>query len=78
LLSAWVSGRWEKNAARALAGHFRTLEALEKATPEELTAVRDIGAVTAGLIAEWFVNPQSQHFLQDFGLPALIRLAKKK
>ena len=53
-----------ENAARALAKHFQTLDALERATQEELTAVRDIGAITAGLIQEWFSLPQSQHFLQ--------------
>jgi DNA ligase (NAD+) len=63
LLSALGIRQVGESAARSLAVHFGTLEALEQAGFDELTQVRDIGAVTADLIVQWFQNPQSQHFL---------------
>jgi DNA ligase (NAD+) len=53
-----------QSASKALAEYFGTLEAIEAATVEELTAVGDIGAVTAKNIIAWFENPQSQHVLK--------------
>ena len=49
---------------KVLARHFGSMENLQKATVEELTQVEDIGEVTAGFIADWFAQPQSQHLLQ--------------
>jgi DNA ligase (NAD+) len=51
-------------AARALAGHFGTLEAIEKATEEELCDVRDIGGVVAKSIVTWFVQEENQELLR--------------
>ena len=48
---------------KVLASHFGSLDALAAATAEELTAVSDVGAVTAQSIADWFAQPQSQHML---------------
>ncbi len=63
LLNALGIPQVGQSAARALAEHFITLEAIENARMEELTAVGDIGGVTAGNIRDWFSNPQSQHLL---------------
>ncbi len=52
-----------QSAAKALAEHFGTMDALEAATTEALTAVGDIGEITAHNITEWFANPQSRHLL---------------
>ncbi len=52
-----------QSAAKALAAHFKTMEALEAAEPEALTEVPDIGGVTAGNLKAWFSLPQSQHLL---------------
>ena len=52
-----------QSAARALAEHFTTMEAVQAATAEELTAAPDIGGVTASSLLDWFSNPQSQHLL---------------
>ena len=41
--------------------HFPDLDALTAASPEELTAIPDIGAITAGFIIEWFSLEQSKH-----------------
>ena len=51
-------------AARALAGHFGTLEALEKATEEELCQVRDIGEVVAKSIVDWFAKEDNREMLR--------------
>ena len=53
-----------QSAARALARHFGTMDALAAATEEELVQVEDIGAVTARNIVEWFAEPQAQHLLR--------------
>ncbi|SHH61682.1 DNA ligase (NAD+) [Sporobacter termitidis DSM 10068] len=52
-----------QSAAKSLSEHFGTMETLEAAAEEELTAVGDIGGVTARNIIEWFQNPQSRHLL---------------
>jgi DNA ligase (NAD+) len=68
-----------QSAAKALAEHFGSMEALEAAGEEELTAVGDIGAVTAGNIIDWFKNPQSQHLLgrlREAGVNMLSRAEK--
>jgi DNA ligase (NAD+) len=51
-------------AARALASHFGTLEAIEKATDEELWAVRDIGEVVAKSIVTWFGRDENRELLR--------------
>ena len=49
---------------KVLASAFGSLEALAKASEEELTAVPDVGQITAGFIADWFAQPQSIHMIQ--------------
>ncbi len=61
LLCAFGIRQVGQKAGKALAAHFGTLDALMSATEEELIAVPDIGAITAGFIRGWFVQPQSQH-----------------
>lgn len=52
-----------EKAAKVLAKTFGSLDRLMAASAEELTQVRDIGAVTAENIVSWFANPQSQHMI---------------
>lgn len=52
-----------QKAGKVLAARFRTLEALESACLEELTAVDDIGEVTAQSILDWMSSPQSRHLI---------------
>lgn len=52
-----------EKAAKVLAKTFGSLDRLMAASAEELTHVRDIGAVTAENIVSWFANPQSQHMI---------------
>ncbi len=56
---------------KVLASHFGSLDALMAASAEELTAVPDVGEITARNIASWFAQPQAQHMvalLQQAGL----------
>ena len=50
-------------AGKTLASHFGTLDALMTADMEALTAVPDVGAVTAENILSWFSEPQSRHLI---------------
>lgn len=49
---------------KVLAQEFGTLDALMSATVEQLTAVPDIGDVTAQSILDWFTQPQSMHMIE--------------
>lgn len=53
-------------AARTLAQHFGSFDALEKATVEELTAIDDIGEITAKFLRDWLESPQSQDLMRRF------------
>ena len=49
---------------KVLASHFGNLDALMAASEEELTQVSDVGEITAGFIADWFRQEQSQHLIE--------------
>lgn len=50
-------------AGKVLAASFGNLDALMAADVEQLTALRDIGAITAESLTAWFQNPQSRHLI---------------
>ena len=52
-----------QKAAKVLAIRFGSMEKLAAAGVEELTAIDDVGAITAQYLTEWFASPQSQHLL---------------
>ena len=52
-----------QKTAQVLARHFPTMEKLEAATVEELTAVRDIGGKTAISLHQWIHSQQGQHLI---------------
>ena len=52
-----------EKAAKVLAAHFGTLDALAAASEEELTAINDVGPITAAYIRSWMDNLQSQDLL---------------
>ena len=64
LLFAFGIRQVGQKAAQVLARQFGSLEALEAATEEELTAVPDIGGITAQSLTAWFQNPQSKHLIE--------------
>lgn len=63
LLCAFGIRQVGQKAAKVLAGSFDNLDALIVADAEQLTAIPDIGGITAGFIIEWFSLPQSQHLI---------------
>ena len=63
LLFAFGIRQVGQRAGRDLAAHFGTLDALAAATVEELTAIPDVGGVTARYLTEWFASPQSRHLI---------------
>ena len=50
--------------AQALAAHFRTMDALLAASEEELTAVADVGAITARAVTEFLSQAQSRDLIE--------------
>ncbi len=63
LLFAFGIRQVGQKAGKILARRFGSLDKLQAATEEELTAVDDIGAITAQSIVDWFASPQSQHLI---------------
>ncbi len=61
LLAAFGIRQVGVSAGRTLARRYTDLDALMRATPEELMQIGDIGPVTAQYIVEWFASEQSQH-----------------
>jgi DNA ligase (NAD+) len=51
-------------AAKVLASHFRSFDALAEASVEELTAIDDVGPVTAHYIRSWMDDPQSKDLIE--------------
>ena len=53
-----------EKAAKVLAMHFKTMDALVAATEEELTDIADVGAITARCITAYFAQAQSRDLLR--------------
>ncbi len=64
LLNAFGIRQVGQKAAQVLARQFGSMEAIAAAGEEELTAVPDIGAITAQSLTAWFSAPQSRHLLE--------------
>ena len=63
LISAFGIRQVGQKAGKILAARFQTMDALEQATLEELTAVNDVGEITARSILTWLESPQSRHLI---------------
>ncbi|MCI9289184.1 MAG: NAD-dependent DNA ligase LigA [Oscillospiraceae bacterium] len=63
LLFAFGIRQVGQKAGKILAAQFGSLDALAQATEEELTAINDVGGITAKYLTEWFAAPQSQHLI---------------
>jgi len=64
LLNAFGIRQVGTKAAKVLARTFGSLDALMAATEEELTAVPDIGGITASNLVRWFSDPQSRDMIE--------------
>ena len=63
LLFAFGIRQVGQKAAKVLSARFGTLDKLAGASMEELTAIDDIGEITARNLVEWFASPQSRHLI---------------
>ena len=63
LLFAFGIRQVGQKAGKILAARFGSLDGLAQATEEELTAINDVGGITAKYLTEWFAAPQSQHLI---------------
>ena len=54
-----------QKAAKVLAVKFGSMDKLAVASMEELTAIDDVGAVTAQYLTDWFAAPQSKHLIES-------------
>lgn len=63
LLTAFGIRQVGQKAAKVLASTFPDLDSLMDASREALTAIPDIGEITADFILEWFSLPQSRHLI---------------
>lgn len=52
-----------QKAGKVLAAEFGSLDALSEATVEQLTAINDVGEITAKSLVEWFAEEQSKHLI---------------
>ena len=53
-----------ERAARLLARHFRSLEALGRATAEEIDAIHEIGPVVAESVVDWFAEEANRELVR--------------
>ena len=63
LLFAFGIRQVGQKAGKILAARFGSRDGLAQATEEELTAINDVGGITAKYLTEWFAAPQSQHLI---------------
>jgi DNA ligase (NAD+) len=52
-----------ETAARELARHFRSLDAIADASKDQLLAVRGLGAIIVESVAQWFADPAAQELI---------------
>ena len=64
LLCAFGIRQVGQKAAKTLALKLRSMDALLAASEEELTAISDIGPITARFLRSWLDNPQSRHQIE--------------
>ena len=53
-----------EKAAKTIAAHFGTMDALMNATEEELTEINDVGGVTARCIVDYFQGDQAKDLIR--------------
>lgn len=64
LLFAFGIRQVGQKAAKVIATHFGSLDALCAASLEDLTCIEDVGEVTARNIIDWFASDQSRHLIE--------------
>ena len=70
-----------ETTAKALARHFKNIEALRNATAEQLTEVDGVGEIIAVNVVEYFRNPKNREIvdrLMEYGLQMSLSEAQKQ
>lgn len=65
-------------AAKVLAQHFGSFDALAAASVEELTEIEDVGGITANFLREWLESPQSRDLIAKLRAAGVNMTAKAK
>ena len=65
-------------AAASLAKHYGTLEALQKATVEELCTIEDFGLITAECVTNFFSHPQNVNLCERLIAAGLVTVSTAK
>ena len=65
-------------AAKALADRFGSLDAVARATEEELTAIEDIGEITAKFIRDYFSHPQALELVRRLKEAGVLTESERK
>src|SRR5699024_4156439 len=52
-------------AARLIAQHFKTMDAIKKATIDEIAAIKTVGQTIAESVVTYFQNPQVNELLEE-------------
>ena len=65
LLTAFGIRQVGQKAAKVLAARFGSMERLLEASEEELTAIPDIGGITARFLLEWLHSEQGSHLIDQ-------------
>ena len=78
LLCAFGIRQVGQKAAKVLASHFSDLDSLMAAGEEELTAIPDIGEITAGFIINWFSYPQSRDLIEKLRRAGVSFISKEE
>ncbi len=65
-------------AAAALAAHYGTLEAVQKATVEELCTIEDFGLITAECVTNFFSHPQNVDLCERLTAAGLLTVSTAK
>ena len=65
-------------AAAALAAHYGTLEAVQKATVEDLCAIEDFGQITAECVTNFFSHPQNIDLCERLRAAGLLTVSTAK
>jgi len=63
--------------AQSLVAHFGSIDALERAVPEDFTGITGIGPILAGSVVEWFSHPRNRRIVEKLRVAA-VRMAEEQ
>jgi DNA ligase (NAD+) len=67
-----------ERAAQVLADHFGSVDAIERASLEEMQQAREIGPVVAASVRSWFDEPANRELIERFRAAGLTLTGERK